>query len=196
MSRQTETRLAVVRALGECMRTEVIERVRVGHLCQVAGISRTTFYEYFQAIYAVPTWMWDYLMSQSLYLMGTKYGCREAHVRKFRLLRQHRDFFVSSFRWTGYTSVIQHGGRSITTLVSEMVELKRATPLTPTETLQVEFFMTGAKHMTDHWVERGMREEPGEMADLFCGFMPAFALPYLEPASGLVLPHDVTVPLE
>ena len=196
MSRQIETRLAVVRALDECMRTQTIERVRVGSLCQLAGISRTTFYEYFEDIYAVPTWMWDYLMSQSLYLMGVRYGCREAHVRKFELMLAHKGFFVTAFRWQGYTSVIQHGGRTMTTHVSEVVERKRGGALTEDETLQMEFYMTGAKHMTHHWVVRGMREEPGRMADLFCGFMPAFALPYLEPDPSLVLPNDVTVPVE
>lgn len=51
---------------------------------------------------------------------------------------------------------------------------------TPEEALQVEFFNTGAKHMTRHWVERGMAESPEQMAELFCSFVPEFLLPYLE----------------
>ena len=44
----------------------------------------------------------------------------------------------------------------------------------------MEFFNTGAKHMTRHWVERGMAEPPEQMAELFCSFVPEFLLPYLE----------------
>ena len=60
-------------------------------------------------------------------------------------------------------------------------ERKTGRALTAHEALWLEFFNTGAKHMTRHWVERGMVEDPPEMADLFTGNVPAFLLPYLEP---------------
>ena len=58
---------------------------------------------------------------------------------------------------------------------------KAGRDFTPDEALQVEFYNTGAKHMTRHWVERGMVESPARMARLFTSFMPEFVLEYLEP---------------
>ena len=65
--------------------------------------------------------------------------------------------------------------------MEETFERKARRPLTPHEALELEFFNTGAKHMTRHWVERGMVEPPDEMAGLFTSNVPAYLLPYLEP---------------
>ena len=56
MSKQS-TCLSVVEALDALMRTTSIDRVKVTELCRDAGISRATFYENFQDVYAVATWM-------------------------------------------------------------------------------------------------------------------------------------------
>ncbi len=81
---KTDTCLAVVAALDERMRRVSIERVKVVDLCRDAGISRATFYEYFQDVFAVATWMWDHLMETTLYRMGSTLDCYTAHLRRFR----------------------------------------------------------------------------------------------------------------
>ena len=178
---KTDTCLAVVEALNERMRSTSIERVRVTDLCRDAGIARATFYEYFQDVYAVATWMWDHLMETTLYQAGVTLSCYDAHLRKFEALREHRDFFVSAMRIVGYNSICQHGGRRVAEHMETVFESKAGRPFTPHEALLYEFFNTGAKHMTRHWVERGMEEEPAEMAALFTDNVPAFLIPYLEP---------------
>ena len=75
-------------------------------------------------------------------------------------------------------------------------ERKAGRALTSHEALWLEFFNTGAKHMTRHWAERGMKEDPERMARLFTEFVPAFALPYLEPDPDFVPIHTVAVPLD
>lgn len=178
---KTETCLNVVAALNERMRATSIDRVRVTDLCRDAGIARSTFYEYFQDVYAVATWMWDYLMRTTLYRAGITLSCHDAHLRKFQALREHREFFVNAMRIVSYNSICQHGGRMMADHVEAVFERKAGRPFTPHEALLYEFYNTGAKHMTRHWVERGMEEEPDEMAALFTGNMPEFLMPYLEP---------------
>lgn len=180
---KTDRCLSVVAALDEQMRTTSIERVKVTDLCRAAGISRATFYEYFQDVYAVATWMWDHLMQATLYQAGEALSCYEAHLRKFEVLCRHREFFVNAMRIVGYASICQHGGRRMAEHIEEVFRRKAHRSLTQPETLELEFFTTGAKHMTRHWVERGMREPPDQMARLFTSFVPAFLLPYLEPES-------------
>lgn len=178
---KTETCLAVVAALDERMRTTSIARVKVVDLCRDAGIARATFYEYFQDVFAVATWMWDHLMASTLYQMGRTLDCYTAHLRKFEVLREHREFFENAMRIVDYASICQHGGRMMHEHIEGEFERKAGRSLTGREALWLEFFVTGAKHMTRHWVERGMVEDPVEMAELFAGNVPAFLLPYLEP---------------
>ena len=180
MSKQ-DTCLSVVEALDALMRTTSIDRVKVTELCRDAGISRATFYENFQDVYAVATWMWDHLMQASLYQAGITLNCHDAHLRKFEALQQHRDFFVNAMRIVGYPSICQHGGRRMADHMEHVFLTKARRDYTPDEALQMEFFVTGAKHMTRHWVERGMVEPPQQMARLFTSFVPAFMLEYLEP---------------
>ena len=180
MSKQ-DTCLSVVEALDVLMRTTSIDRVKVTELCHDAGISRATFYENFQDVYAVATWMWDHLMQTSLYQAGVTLSCYDAHLRKFEVLQQHRDFFVNAMRIVGYPSICQHGGRRMADHMEHIFTTKIGRDFTPDEALQLEFFVTGAKHMTRHWVERGMVEPPQQMARLFTSFVPAFMLECLEP---------------
>ena len=178
---KTDTCLSVAHALGERMHTTSIERVKVTDLCRDAGISRATFYEHFQDVFAVATWMWDYLMRTTLYEVGEKYSCYEAHLRKFEVLRSYREFFHDAMRIVDYASICQYGGRRMQDHITDVCERKLGRALTQQEELELEFFVTGAKHMTRHWVERGMVEEPAQMAELFTKNVPDFALPLLEP---------------
>ena len=178
---KTETCLTVVDALNERMRSTHITRVKVTDLCRDAGIARATFYEYFQDIYDVALWLWDHLTDPSLYQAGVTLSCYEAHLRKFEALRTYRDFFNNAFRTVEYASIVQHGGRRAQEHYEEVFQRKTGRPMNDEERLAVEFFVTGAKHMTRHWAERQMVEEPVVMARLFTNAMPAFMLPILEP---------------
>ncbi len=181
MPKQLETRLKIVDVVNEMMRTERLDRLRVVEVCKRADISRTTFYSYFADIPDVPTWFWDHLMEQTLYRIGTAYGCYEAHLRKFRTIREHREFFANSFALTSYLSVSEHGGRQMTDIYTDVLARKLGRPLERSEALQMEFFVTGAKIMTRSWAEGGMANAPELMAEVFTSAMPEFAVPLLEP---------------
>jgi AcrR family transcriptional regulator len=175
-----DTCLRVVNALDARMRATPIERVRVTDLCRDAGIARATFYENFPDVFAVATWMWDHLMETTLYQAGVTLDCYEAHLRKFETLREHREFFGNAMRTVSYESICQHGGRMMEEHLETVYEGKAGRALDPFEALELEFFVTGAKHMTRHWVKRGMVEEPEDMARLFTENVPPFLMPYLE----------------
>ena len=95
------------------------QRAHAGHLdrprarhrpaARDAGIARATFYEYFQDVYAVATWMWDYLMRTTLYQAGDRARAATTPTcAKFQALREHREFFVNAMRIVSYNSICQH----------------------------------------------------------------------------------------
>lgn len=183
MQKQIETRLRFVDALAELMHDCPLEKVKVSHLCEHLGVSRATFYEYFRDIFDVPTWFWDHLMNKSLYRMGIDQGLFEAHLKKFNMLVQNRDFFVHAFRCIGYNSVCEHGGRAVKEHILENAMANLGRPFTEQELLEIDFFVAGAQYMTRTWVRGGMIQPPRQMAELFRSFAPELLVTYLEPPS-------------
>lgn len=186
MGKQIQTRLRFVSALSDIMVETPLEKVKVSHLCEAIGISRATFYEYFQDIFDVPTWFWDYLMSQSLYRIGIDQGFFDAHLRKFELLFENRDFFVNAYKSVDYNSVCEHGGRVVKDHSIENATANAGHPFTEEELLEIDFYNTGAQYMTRTWVRDGMTHSPRQMAELFTKFAPDFYIHLLEPSQ----PHE------
>lgn len=181
MQKQIETRLHFVQTLSELMLECPLEKVKVSHLCERMGVSRATFYEYFQDIFDVPTWFWDYLMASSLYRMGLDQSCFSAHLKKFELLLENKEFFVHAFKCADYNSVCEHGGRAVKEHILEVATLNAGRSLSEWELLQIDFHNTGAQYMTRAWVRDGMMQSPRCMTELFQVFMPPFLVELLEP---------------
>lgn len=174
------TKMHVVTMLQSMMEQQPLEKIKVSTLCKRAAISRTTFYEHFHDVFAVPTWLWDELMSQSLYQMGISLSCFEAHVKNFHLLLQYKDFFALAFKSDNYNSVFGHGGRIVKEHLIANASKNAERAFTQREMLEIEFRNAGAAFMTKLWASSGMRESPEEMASLFQSFTPGFLVAYLE----------------
>lgn len=180
MGRQLETRMRFVEALSEQMRTCPLEKVKVAHLCKGMDVSRATFYEHFHDIFDVPVWFWDHLMEQSLYRIGSDLDCYDAHVTKFMLLHENKEFFLNAFKSADYNSVCEHGGRAMGRIMVERAAAALRRPLTEEQLLAIEFFKTGAQYMTRDWVRGGMEVPPEVMARTFHASIPPFLVELLD----------------
>jgi AcrR family transcriptional regulator len=174
MGNQIQTRLQVVKALDELMGHRPIEKVKVVRVCQLAGISRTTFYEYFQDIFEVVTWMWDNIMEDALYPIGVSLNNTEGHIRSFEALLKHRDFFYNAFKSKAYNSAFEYGSRKVKRVLLANAERRLGRPFTHQELLQVDFYNYGAANMTRQWVTNGMIETPEEITAILDLCTPRF----------------------
>ena len=176
----TETKMHIAMTLKEMLTNLPLARVKVSSLCKQAEVSRTTFYDYFQDVFAVATWLWDHLVSESLYQMGLSINHFDAHVKTFYSLLEYRDFFLHVFKSKDVNSVFEHGSRVVKKYMIENASKNAGRTFTDFEMLQIEFRNAGAAHTTKVWVLNGMNEPPEEMARLFQGFTPQFLIDYLE----------------
>jgi AraC-like DNA-binding protein len=174
----TKTRFAD--ALDELLRTRPLEKIRVSELCEKAGFSRTTFYDNFHDVFEVPTWLWDYLMSQSLYKMGITVSHYEGHLKQFQTLREHREIFKHAFKSANYNSVYEHGSRTVKDTLIKNASRNAGRGLSKRELLEIEFRNAGAAFMVKQWALKGMNESPEEMTDLFQSCSPQFLIDFLE----------------
>jgi len=180
----TDTKMRIVKSLQAMMEQQPLEKIKVSALCKNAGVSRTTFYEYFRDVFDVPTWLWDYFMSQSLYQMGITMSCYDAHVKNFHFLKDNQAFFELAFKSNHYNSVFLHGARVVKEHIIATASKNAGRELNEQELRDIEFRNAGAAHMTKLWARGGMKEPPEVMANLFQSFTPQFLVDFLEVAMG------------
>lgn len=173
-AKQLETRLKIVDALQEELKTMPLEKVKVSHLCEKAGISRTTFYSCFEDLFNVSTWLWDYLLENSLYRIGLTKTFYTAHKDAFTALLRYKGFFARALQTQTFNSVYEYAERTLAKHYSLIAEYKAGRPFTAREKNFVSFYSAGAASSTRMWAERGMVESPEEMASLFNDSAPPF----------------------
>jgi AcrR family transcriptional regulator len=174
MGNQIDTRLRIVQALDTLMACESIEQVKVVRLCKLAAVSRTTFYDYFQDVFEVVTWMWDYIMADALYEIGLSIDNTEGHVRSFYALLEHRSLFYNAFKSKAYNSAFEYGSRNVKRIFIQTAERHLGRPFTREELLQIDFYNYGAANMTRQWVIDGMVETPEEITAILDACTPPF----------------------
>lgn len=174
MSTQMETRMHIVGALSDLMKDRSLEHIKVTELCRVAGISRTTFYEYFKDTYDVVSWLWDHLMQQCLYKMGSTLTCDEAHVMSFEMLLEYGNFFGNAFKSNDYNAPYCYGSRSVKSAFMVNAQRNLGRDFTRAEVLDIDFYNAGAAAMTRDWVRGGMHETPQEISESFSRCTPLF----------------------
>jgi AcrR family transcriptional regulator len=174
MGNQLRTRLQIVSALDELMAHMPIEKVKVVKICKLAGVSRTTFYEYFKDVFEVVTWMWDHIMDDALYPIGITIDNTEGHVRSFKALQQHRDFFYNAFKSKAYNSAFEYGSRKVKHILTKNAERHLDRSFTSDELLRIDFYNYGAAGMTRQWVVSGMIETPEKITAILDEETPGF----------------------
>lgn len=172
--KQLKTRLRIVGALDELMRHEAIERVKVTHICEIVGISRTTFYAYFGDVFEVVTWMWDYVVEDSLYAIGFRCSYTEGHVQSFYALLEHLEFFRNAFKSTAYNGAFEYGSRKVRSVLTENAEEYLGRSFSKEEMLQIDFRCYGAAATTRQWVVDGAIESPEDITAIIVEGTPDF----------------------
>lgn len=175
------TELAVVATLDMLMQQKAFSDVTVTDVCEAAKVLRSTFYRHFRDLPDVVFWLWDHTNRDGIYQAGKTLSCHDAHLRTFEGLRRNRSFFAAALHEVDYASLTQYGGRVMDRYLRDVYRAKTGHEPSLHEDLRIEFYSSGAKHMTRHWATRGMQEEPEDMARAFTASMPDFMLPYLEP---------------
>jgi AcrR family transcriptional regulator len=186
MGNQNATRLRIVHILDTLMKHTPIEKVRVVDICRRAGISRTTFYAYFQDVFEVVTWMWDYLMADALYEIGISIDSTEGHIRSFYALLEHKSLFYNAYKSKAYNSAFEYGSRHVKRALIENAERSLGRPFTHEELLQIDFYNYGAAGMTRQWVIDDMAETPEEITEILELCMPTFLASLLNRVDGAV----------
>ncbi len=176
MARQYETRLKIIDAMEQLLANRSLEKLHVSDICRVSGLSRTTFYVYFEDIPAAVQWCWDDLCSQTLYHINKDLTWDEGHSALCQGLLKRSVFYQKVFVHRDYRSLFTYGYHKALLHHIENLENKLDRPLTDNELIELDYAGRAHSAMTAKWAEEGMEVPVEKMVEIFHNSIPSFSL--------------------
>lgn len=167
-------RLFIAESLNGLLETRSLDRVSVVELCERAGISRSTFYTYFDDIYCVGEWLWDYKNFAVFDGLGRDYGYYECYVRLFTRLRDTHARFGRIQLARATRDNISYARRRTTEVLTSCLERSLGRCLTPDERMQLNYVSAAEEAMTLKWFADGMDISPERLARYVADAAPQF----------------------
>ena len=175
MAKQYDTRMKILAAIEQLLRSHDPDEIRVSDVCRISGVSRTTFYVYFEDIFSAIQWRWDDLCSQTLYRINTDLSWEEGHHAMFTGLKEHAEFYQKCFVCKDYQSLFAYGYRKSLCHHIENIEHSLGRVLTEQERFELDYSVRALSAITTKWAESGMEPSVGAMTVLLSRFVPPFA---------------------
>lgn len=175
MSKQYDTRMKIVGAIEQLLRSRNPDEIRVSDVCRISGVSRTTFYVYFEDIFSAIQWVWDDLCSRTLYRINNELTWEEGHHAMLTGLKEHADFYQKCFVCKDYHSLFAYGYRKSLGCHIENIERRLGRALTQQERFELDYSVRALSAMTTKWAEEGMEPSVEAATQLFSRFVPPFA---------------------
>ena len=175
MSKQYETRMRIVNAIEHLLKNKNPDDIRVSDVCRLSGISRTTFYVYFEDVFSAIQWLWDDLCSRTLYRINSELTWEEGHLAMFEGMLERASFYQKCFVCKDYHSLFSYGYRKSLICHIDNIEQKLGRSLTEHELFELDYTVRSLSVMTTKWAEEGMEPSVEDMTQLFSRFVPPFA---------------------
>ena len=175
MTKQYDTRMKIIAAVERLLCMHNPDEIRVSDVCRIGGISRTTFYVYFEDVFSAIQWRWDDLCSQTLYRINSELTWEEGHRAMLIGLKEHGDFYQRCFVCKDYHSLFAYGYRKSLSYHIKNIECRLGRKLTEKEMFELDYSVRALSAMTTKWAESGMQCSVEEMTQLFSRFVPPFS---------------------
>ena len=175
MSKQYETRMRIIAAIEQLLRSRDPDKIRVNDICRLSGVSRTTFYVYFEDVYAAIQWCWDDLCSRTIYRINDDLTWEEGHQAMLHGIKEHAEFYQKCFVFKDYQSLFAYGYRKSLCYHIENLQSRLGRELTEQERFELDYSVRALSAITTKWAESGMEPSIGSLTMLLARFVPPFA---------------------
>ena len=167
-------RYFVAQALNDLLAKRPIEQISVVDLCEEAGISRSTFYTYFDDIYSVGEWLWDQEFRSIFEGLGTDYGYRECCLRLYTRLKDLSGRVGAVRPMRNERDGQSFAGTQTFGALEQAVVRSLGRPLTEEEHTHLAYVSCANEAMTLAWFEDGMVIPPERIACYVAEIAPTF----------------------
>ena len=169
-------RLLIAEALNDLLKERPLDDITVVELCDEAGISRSTFYTYFEDIYEVGVWVWERKNREIFEGLGERYGYRECFERLYAHLREDSGRTGRVIPERNVRKDLTYAAANSFELLRDRVEKSRGRRLTDDEYDQLDCVSRANETVTLKWFEDGMVVEPGRIARYVAEMAPTFVI--------------------
>lgn len=173
MEAAEKTKYRIAEGMKELMSEHPVDKITVKQIVDRSGVTRPTFYRYFQDKYDLINWYFDKVASRSFRLMGVSMSLREALICKFTLMRQEGGFFPAAFRCRSQNSLIEYDYNSIYRFYREFISSHTGKPVTEDIDFVLRMYCIGSIYMTAEWAKGGMIKSPEAITDDLIKGLPA-----------------------
>ncbi len=174
MSKHDQTFFLICRGLEQLVQTKRLGDISVVELCQISGVPRSTFYSHFCDIYAVPQWLWDYMMNNTLYQIGNTKTWDQGHRLMFQNLLDHKLLFTKIYWENDNNSILEYGYRGGYNAVKANVTKRKNHQWTASELVELDYAIKALASLTTKWGRDGMVVPVETMVYIFNTHVPDF----------------------
>lgn len=171
MNEHEQTRYLFAQSIKDLMQKQSLDKITVTDIVKRSGMTRQTFYRYFQDKYDLVNWYFEKLADKSFRQIGNSSTLREGLIKKFTFLLNDRTFFMQAFQSKDYNNVENYDYQCILEFYTHVIEKKIGTIPSDIKFL-LEMYCHGSITMTVNWAVHGMQESPEVIADLLIEALP------------------------
>ncbi|WP_028043151.1 TetR/AcrR family transcriptional regulator C-terminal domain-containing protein [Candidatus Stoquefichus massiliensis] len=171
MNEHEQTKYVFAQSAKDLMDKQSLDKMTVTDIVKHSGMTRQTFYRYFQDKYDLVNWYFEKLADKSFRQIGSSSTLREGLIKKFTFLLNDKVFFMQAFQSKDYNNVENYDYQCILEFYTNIIQ-KKIGEIPPDIMFLLDMYCHGSITMTVDWAIRGMQESPEVLADLFIDALP------------------------
>ncbi len=174
-----ETKLLLALSIKDLMKSTSLDKISVAKVCEVANVSRQTFYRNFNDKYHLVNWYFHELCNKSFLLMGVSLNLEEALYEKFTFIENEKIFFSQAFKSDDSNNLINYDFEMIYQFYEKSIVKQIKKPLSEDLAFLLEMYCKGSIDMTVKWATGYLDISKEKLVELLILSLPVDLKQYL-----------------
>lgn len=166
-------RSSIIDALRHLLTLQNIDAISVKELCEVADISRTTFYRYFPDKYAITEWHFGYYCDRYSQGIGRRYTFYESTRQIIGVFQKEADLYIGSCQSKKSSSMLLYAKRHFVENLSNTITEYLGLSLSESLVFQIEYTSHLVIDMTGWWINNPNAIPLDNFLDILTSLIPA-----------------------
>ncbi|MEG0593218.1 MAG: TetR/AcrR family transcriptional regulator C-terminal domain-containing protein [Coprobacillus sp.] len=171
MDEHDQTKYIFAESIKDLMHKQPLDKITVTDIVKRSGMTRQTFYRYFQDKYDLVNWYFEKLADKSFRQIGNSSTLREGLIKKFTFLLNDKVFFMQAFQSKDFNNVENYDYQCILEFYQNIIQ-KKLGDIPLDIMFLLEMYCHGSITMTVSWATKGMIEKPEVVAELLLDALP------------------------
>lgn len=172
MATSDRTKRDIKQALTELCEEMPFERVSVRLICDKAGISRQTFYQYYRDKYEVSIALQQQVLGDNFTQLGKTIGWREAYLNTFREMEKYHTAMASMQRSRDVNAIMLTAERNSLRDFEQCYIDRYGESPSGLIAFQMKWFSHFATDVPAYWIAGGCEPPADEFIDYFVTLIP------------------------